>query len=234
MRRIYNNMAKIVAIIIATSTLYGCSLVGLDAQKDYDRVPHTLDPNLNINVWEYLKQRSQGTLAEDKIFTSMMDAIVYAEIDSNEYKKPGRTFILMHNVAATDFFKNVKVNNVVGTSFRSYPKEFVKNCLLYLILDNGVYDHYTLPPHTTIQATTLAPAGYFNALPTGITMLNFVANANPQSLMYIKVFDTPTGSNTSDFPIQLNDALYARTSSLLATNGSIHVIGARLIPSLPL
>ncbi|EOR93533.1 hypothetical protein ADIARSV_3246 [Arcticibacter svalbardensis MN12-7] len=233
MKRIYNNIAKLVAIIIATSTFYGCSLVGLDVQKDYDRVTHTLDPNLNINVWDYLKQRSQGTLAEDQIFTNMMDAIAYAEIDSNEYKKPGRTFILIHNIAATDFFKNVKVNNVVGTSFRSYPKEFVKNYLSYLILDDGVYDHYTLPPYTTIHATTLAPAGYFNALPTGVTMLNFVANTNPQSLMYIKVLDASAG-NTSDFPIQLNDALNARTSSLLATNGSIHVIGARLIPSLPL
>lgn len=233
MKRICNNIAKIVAIIIATSTLYSCSLVGLDAQKDYDRVTHTLDPNLNINVWGYLKQRSQGTLAEDKIFSSMMDAIAYAEIDSNEYKKPGRTFILLHNVAATDFFKNVKVNNVVGTSFRSYPKEFVKNYLLYLILDGGVFDHYTLKPYTTVQATTLAPAGYFNALPTGITMINFVANTNPKSLMYIKVLDAAAG-NTSDFPIQLNDALNARTSSLLATNGSIHVISTRLIPSIPL
>lgn len=232
MKKVFSNIVKISAVLIAAIIFHGCTLVGLDAQKDYDRVPHTLDPNLNMNVWEYLKKRSQGTLADDKIFTSMMDAIDYAEIDSNEYKKPGKTFILIHNVAATDFFKNVKIANKAGTSFRSYPKEFVRNYLLYLILD-GVYDHYTLPPFTTIHANTMAAAGYFNALPTGITMPNFIANTNPESLMYIKVLDA-AASNTSDFPIQMNDILNARTSSLLATNGSIHVIGATLVPSIPL
>lgn len=232
MKKIYSNIAKLVALIIASGTLYSCSLVGLDVQKDYDRVTHTLDPNLNMNVWEYLKLRSQGTLAEDKIFASMMDAIDYAEVDSNEYKKPGKTFILLHDAAAKDFFKNVKIANKAGTSFRSYPKEFVKNYLLYLIVD-GVHDHYTIPALTTIQATTMAPAGYFNALPTGITMPNFIANTNPNSLMYLEVLNTAV-SNTSDSPIQLNNILNVRTSSLLATNGSIHVIGATLTPSIPL
>ncbi|HTN19172.1 MAG TPA: hypothetical protein VL125_01810 [Pelobium sp.] len=232
MKKIYRNTVKVLAVLIATTTLYSCSLVGLDVQKDYDRVTHTLDPELRMDTWEYLKLRSHGTLAEDKVFASMMDAIEYAEIDSMEYKKPGRTFILIHDAAAKDFFKNVKINNVAGTSFRSYPKEFIKNYLLYLIVD-GVYDHYTIPALTTIDATTMAPAGYFNTLPTGITMPKYVANTNPQSIMRLAVLNTSV-SNTSDSPIQLNEVLNVRTSSLLATNGSIHVIGATLIPSLPL
>ncbi|MET3114141.1 hypothetical protein AAKU52_001874 [Pedobacter sp. CG_S7] len=232
MKKIYNNIRNIVAVCVISTVVFSCSMVGLDLQENYDRVPHTLDPKIYKTTWQYLKDRSAGTTAEDKIFSSMMDAIQYAGIDSNEYKKPERTFILLHNLAATDLWKNIKVNNVVGTSFRSYPKEFVKNYLLYLILE-GVHDHYTIPTLQTVNAHTLAPVGYFNSLPTGITMTNFIPGTNPESRMLIKVLNS-SPSNTSDYPIQLNDLVNIRTSSLLATNGSIHVLGNYFSPVLPL
>ncbi|MFD1630799.1 hypothetical protein [Pseudopedobacter beijingensis] len=245
MKTIYKILNKLGGSVIAVTLLSGCTLFGLDIQKDYNRTPHTLEPNLNKTVWQYLKDRSSGSTAESMIFSRMMEGIEYAEIDSNEYKKPGRTFILLHNdmiyrskATEVSFWNSVKVNGQRATKWSDYPKEFVRNYFLYLIVE-GVYDHYTLSPLETVRAKTLAPAGYFNSLPPGITMLNFVANTNPESLMYIKMLNS-SASNTSDYPIQLNDFFNIRTSSLLATNGTIHVagyIGANgpyLIPVLPL
>jgi hypothetical protein len=50
--------------------------------------------------------------------------------------------------------------------------------------------------------------------------------------MTIKVLNS-SPSNTSDYPIVLNEVLNVRTSSIQATNGSIHVIGGVLTTSIP-
>ena len=124
------------------------------------------------------------------------------------------------------------MNGKNGTKWSDYPKEFVKAYLQYLIIE-GVQDHYTLPPIDPVEVKTLAPAGSFDTLPTGITLNPAILNyANPKSTMEISVLNSSPG-NQSDYPIQLNQNRNARTSSILATNGSIHVIDRFLITGFP-
>ena len=226
--------AACIAVLVS-----GCSLFGLDVQEDYDRTPKTLDPKIYKTTWEFLKEKSTVP-TNNNGFSRMMDAIIYSEIDTMEYMKPGRTFILLTNASiyhatasnTTAFFNNVKINNARATSWASYSKEFVRNYLKYLIVE-GVHDHYTIKGTEIITANTLAPAGYFNTLPTGYTMLNFFPDNNPESVMLLRVLNS-SPSNTSDYPLQVNNTFNMRTSSILATNGTIHVAGAYLIPMLPL
>ncbi len=217
----------------------GCSLFGLDVQKDYDRTPKTLDPKIYKTTWEFIKEKAANP-ANNNGLSRMLDAIIYSEIDTMEYMKPGRTFILLTNAAIYNssasntavFWNNVKINNARATAWSSYSKEFVRNYLKYLIVE-GVHDHYTIPANQVITANTLAPTGYFNTLPAGYTMLNFIPDNNPESVMLLRVINS-SPSNTSDYPLQVNNTYNMRTSSILATNGTIHVFGGYLIPMLPL
>jgi len=206
-------------------------MFGLDLQEDYDRNPHTLDPHTYKNTWEYIKSRSIEN-PTDTILKSMYQAIIYAGIDTNEYTKPNRTYILMHNDAIRRLASNVvqpdcffgavtvEGKTPLMLQWEDYPKDYVKNYLLYLIAEKE-YSHYTLPPDEDQHAQTLAPVGSLAAQPDGITMLDWLPN--PNSVLYIKVLNS-SPSNTSDYPIQLNDVRNARTSSLLMTNGVAHVI----------
>jgi hypothetical protein len=239
MNIIHQYTKKFIGAIALIVLLSGCSLFDLDVQKDYNRTPKTLDPKIYKTTWEYLKEKSANP-ANNNGFSRMMDAIIYSEIDTTEYTKPGRTFILLTNASiyhatasnTTAFFNNVRINNARATSWASYSKEFVRNYLKYLIVE-GVHDHYTIPASEIITAKTLAPEGYFNTLPANYTMLNFFPDNNPESVMLLRVLNS-SPSNTSDYPLQVNNVYNMRTSSILATNGTIHVAGAYLIPMLPL
>ncbi|MBO9198856.1 MULTISPECIES: hypothetical protein [Niastella] len=235
MNRIINKL--IVAIgIVASLSLVGC----YKAQTDYKKEPHTLDPHLNKTAQEYLNDRANGVAApSDTIFRLMLQGIQYAGIDMNIYAQTGKTFILLHNDAIRRLDKNVVqpdcffganlVNGKAATKWSDYPKDFVKNYLLYLLLD-GVYDHYTLPGIDNVAVNTQAPAGSLSAMPAGVTRSTFTPNDN--SAMKIKVLNS-SPSNTSDYPIVLNNVINVRTSSLLATNGTIHVIDRFLTTTVP-
>jgi hypothetical protein len=160
----------------------------------------------------------------------MYNAIIYSGIDTNEYTQPNRTFILMTNTSAKAVWSNVKTaTNVAGKRWEDYSKDAVKKYLQYLILQ-GVFDHYTLPAISDVSATTLAPEGSFATSPAGFVIPNFFPN--PKSTMLIQVVNS-SPSNTSDYPIQLNDNLNVATSSILATNGTVHVINGFLSTNLP-
>lgn len=234
------NITSCFFLFILFSAIQGCTLFGLDMQEDYDRKPNTLNPNLNKTAWQYLKERATGSTVNDQIFSRMLEGIQYAEIDSNEYKKPGRTYILLHNdainratIPPTDcFFGANMVNAKPATAWSSYPKEFVKRYFEYLILE-GEYSHYTLPVIEAVKANTTAPAGSLVSLPAGITRHStapFVPN--PESKMSLRVLNS-SPSNTSDYPVQLNGTRNVRTSSLLATNGVVHVIDRFLSTTMP-
>jgi len=216
------NLLLVIAVVFA---LPGCYKL----QKDYNRVSSPLDPHINKTTWQYIKDRGYGS-PTDTIFRRMYDAIIYSGIDTNEYAKSNRTFILMNNNAAKALWTSVKTaSNASATKWNDYPQQAVKNYLSYLILD-GVYDHYTIPAVTDLSVNTLAPQGAFTTNPTGFVIPSFVSN--PGSTMKIQVINT-SPSNTSDYPIQLNDVLNVYTSSILATNGTVHVINAYLTTNLP-
>jgi hypothetical protein len=218
-------LSKILFSLGLLISLSGCYKL----QKDYNRDPQPIDPHINRTAWQYLKDRSVATNT-DTIFRVMYNAIIYSGIDTNEYMQPNRTFIFMNNTAAKAVWSNVKTDkNVAGKAWTDYPKDAVKKYLQYLILQ-GIFDHYTLPAIEDVKAPTLAPEGAFTAAPAGFAIPNFLPN--PKSLMYIQVVNS-SPSNTSDYPIQLNDVLNVYTSSILATNGTVHVINGFLSTNIP-
>ncbi|HEX6180915.1 MAG TPA: hypothetical protein VFZ47_06685 [Chitinophagaceae bacterium] len=220
----------ILVLAVAASILPGCKKLSL--QKDYDRIPDTVDAHVNMTAWDYLKKRALGNTSADSIWKRMYEAIVYSGIDSAEYTKPNRTFIFLNNDAITrtnsnaadvGFYGAHQVNNKNGTKVADYPKDFWKSYLQYMIIE-GVYDHYTLPPINAVEVKTLAPAGSLTTLPTGITRNSaYPFVPNPTSAMTLKVLNS-SPSNTSDYPIVVNESRNVRTSSILATNGSIHAV----------
>jgi hypothetical protein len=228
-------------LICLVSAFSFTSCKKLARQKDYNRVADTVDTHVYMTAWDYLKQRALGATSTDQIWKSFYDGIIYSGIDTLEYTKPNRTFIFLNTEAITrtnanlsdvGFFSAYQINAKNGKAWTDYPKDFVKNYLQYLIIE-GVYDHYTLPPINPVTVTTLAPPGSLTTLPAGVTRTSawpFVPN--PNSTMQIKVLNS-SPSNTSDYPIVLNESRNVRTSSIQATNGAIHAIDRFLTTTLP-
>jgi hypothetical protein len=226
-------------LLAAATVMPGCKKLKL--QKDYNRKSDTLDAHVNMTAWDYLKKRALGLDGGDKIWERMYEAIIYSGIDTLEYTKPNRTYIFLNNDAITrtnsnpadvGFFGANQFNDKNGTKVADYPKDFWKSYLQYLIIE-GVYDHYTLPPINPVDVKTLAPPGSLTTLPAGVkrnSAYPFVPN--PNSTMKIKVLNS-SPSNTSDYPIVLNETRNVRTSSILATNGSIHAIDRFLTTTNP-
>jgi len=202
-------------VALATS---GC----LKYQKNAEYTPYVLDPHINKTAYQYIKDRSYNYAGKDTIFKLMRQAIEYSGIDTNEYLKPDRTFILLHNDAilrttvvnkvptptADCYFGKYLVNGKPATKWSDYPKDQVKNYLLYLIVQ-GAYSFDNLTPNN-VTANTLQPQNY--------------DPLNPQSIMLLRVNDD------QNFPIRLNDFsgsvsyVTVRTTNILATNGDIQVI----------
>ena len=221
---------SVVLFIAFALSLSGCKKLAL--QKDYHRVADTVDTHVYMTAWDYLKQRALGATANDTIWKAFYNGIIYSGIDTNEYTKPNRTYIFLNTEAVTRTNSNLSdvgffgANLVAGKTTKAwteYPKDFVKAYLQYLIID-GVHNHYTMPPVDLVQGTTLAPSGSLDTLPKGVTRNTaypFVANHD--SKLTLRVLNS-SPSNTSDYPIVLNENRNVRTSSIQTTNGTIHAI----------
>jgi hypothetical protein len=213
---------KTIRIIILIFLLYtglnGCSIFGLDLQKNDKHETHTLDPHIDKSALEYIKSRSNNFTAGDTIFKLMRQAIDYSGIDTNEYKKSIRTYILLHNDAilrldnnkpTTDcYFGRYLVNGQPASQWSDYPKEQVKNFLLYLIAE-GNYTFETVGPDTVVARTLLPPAA---------------DTANPKSVIVFKSMnDRNSKFRINDFP---GSTWYieARTAGIIGTNGPLHVV----------
>jgi hypothetical protein len=216
------------------AAISGCELAGLSMQKDYNRVTNvdTVNAHLNMDAFSYLKSRAYGS-TKDTIFRRMYDAIIYSGIDTNEYKKPNRTFVFFTNAAVTTSKTGLWTvaftsANKAAKKWSDYPAADVKNYLLYHIL-TAQYSHYNLPVYD-VNATTLAPAGAYTSNSTTFVIPGFLTN--PTSIMRIKVANA-SPSNTSDYPLVINDTYNVATSDLLATNGVVQVVSAPIFPNLP-
>jgi len=216
------NISFGIALLLVMFAVAGCNLAGLKYQENADYTHYVLDPHINKTAYQYIKDRSYNYAGKDTIFKLMRQAIEYSGIDTNEYLKPDRTFILLHNDAiyrttvvnkvptvTTDcYFGKYLVNGKPGTKWSDYPKDQVKNYLLYLIVQ-GAYSFDNLGPNN-VTATTLEPQGY--------------DPLNPTSIMLLRVNDD------QNYPIRLNDFsnsvayVTVRTTNILATNGDIQVI----------
>jgi hypothetical protein len=225
MKKIKIIIAALTASLGAAALMSGCTLAGLNMQKDYNRVTNvdTIDAHVYKTAWAYMKARAYGS-GTDTIFRRMYDGVIYSGIDTNEYIKPGRTFIFLQNGAVTSqLWPKYKNGATFGNKWQSFPKADVKNYLSYLIL-LGQYSHYNLGV-LDIKVQTLAPAGAYTTNPT--TMLApGTFNPNPNSLMAIKVSNANTVTSQLDYPIQLNGTFNITVSDLLATNGVIQVMSS--------
>ncbi|WP_143307603.1 hypothetical protein [Chitinophaga vietnamensis] len=215
--------------LILCSALGACSLAGLDAQESWNFKPHVADPHTFKSTWSYINDRNVP--GKDSIFYLMAQAIQYAGIDSTEYTKPGRTYILLHRdaILRLDAKKKPTIDcywgkylvpdkdangNVIPNKFRpaqswqEYPKQQVKNWLLYLIAE-GEYGFSKIGPENDTMHTLL---------PLGADTLN------PASIMTIKL------TNDRNSTVKLNDFLNSvtatnvRTAGILNTNGPAHVV----------
>lgn len=216
------NLTFLLSGVFMLLSICGCDLAGLKLQESHDYHPYVLDPHINKTTWQYIKDRSYNFAGKDTIFKLMRQAIEYSGIDTNLYIKTNCTFILLHNDAiyrttttnkvttvTTDcYFGKYLINGKPATKWSDYPKDQVKNYLLYLIVQ-GAYSFNNLGPTNTV-ATTLMPQ---NTDPL-----------NPTSIMMLRVNDD------QNFTMRLNDFsnsvayVSVRTSNILPTNGAIQVI----------
>jgi hypothetical protein len=218
-------IAYLLGIGFLIMVMPGCKkLLGLPRQQNEDHVVTTIDPHIYKTAWQFLKERATGQ--PDSIFKLMYDAVVYSGIDTNEYTKPGRTFIFLHNDAilrksgsttTTDsYFGKYKVNGVAATSWTQYPQIQVKNYLLSLIVP-GEYSFENVRPDPEFHQT-LMPLNY--------------DPLNPESLIAFRVInDRDSRFRINDFPGSAvptpnlaTPGIQARTAGILSTNGPIHVI----------
>jgi hypothetical protein len=204
-------------------------LAGLPLQENQPHIVSTLDPHVNMSAWEYLKSRALGTSAfKDSILYRMYQGIIYSGIDTGEYTKPGRTFILMHNDAVLRragnplvtqpdcYFGRYKVNGQPATKWEDYNKDSVKNYMLSLIVEGEHTFENTLPDPKFEK--TLRPKG--------------TDPLNPESIIAFRVInDRDSRFRINDFPGSAvpmpnlaTPGIQARTAGILSTNGPVHVI----------
>lgn len=229
-------------------------LFGLSKQEDFDYVPETLDPHINISARQFLENRSYGSIPQDTVFKWMRLGLEYAGIDLAEYDKPDRTFIFLHNEAVRrldatgkvtgglwftypivlkDPNGNPMVDPVTGvvkttpaTKWSDYDKETIKNYFLYLI-GQGKYNFEDLNNlNKTVQS--LLPAG---TVATKESLLGWVNNG--KGFDQEGKFTLKIKSNNDLGPIVHNDAVDDRSAGYIATNGVVHVYGNPLFPYRP-
>lgn len=239
---------KILGLALWAFAVSGCSLAGLDLQKNYDYHHQVLDPHIGISAREFLENRALGTAAQpdDTVFKLMLEGLQYAGIDLSEFEESGRTFIFLENSAIQNV-KNksgiwynfpivdkdangdpiIDANGVVKThpaaGWQDYPKEDVKNYFLYLIIQ-GTYNFDQLAiTDTAVQ--TLLPPGTTASQESLLGFLNDGKGFDQQGKMYLKIL------NNSDLaPIQINDLTNDHSAGYIATNGIIHAFNATVYP----
>lgn len=207
---------KIVIALIAFPVFFtGCELFGLDFQEpfDYDYEKGMPSNKVNMSTYDFIESRSD-------ILSLLHEAIVYAGVES-EFRKPEVTYILPTNTAfnsetATDksyfqthplSYKDEETGEVVlyaPISMTAYPKEVVKEFLLYHIV-KGLYTHSNLPAEPTWYDT-------FAAADTAKLSMYILKDRNPNIAF-------------NNFDGHYKSEIKPRTSNLMSNEGSyIHVL----------
>lgn len=207
MKRIKIYISAIALITMCVVT--GCELAGLDLQEkyDYDDKAGIRSNELNKTVYEFLNSRTDA-------FSLLLEGIEYAEI-SDMYNEPNSTYMALTNTAITSYFARNPLPDpntglpTLAVSLQQYPKEKVKELLLYHIA-KGAYTWSNLPPVQTWYDT------YASA---------DTAKVN----MYLAKNDRSPTISFNDFPSHYTPGIRARTTNLKASNGSyVHVLDSYL------
>lgn len=155
----YIQLSLAAAALAATMT--SCEVFGLDLQEPYefDYNAGIPDNNVHMTTYEFIQSRTD-------LFSIMADAIEYADMQ-DYYEMSDCTYLLLANTAfnsetETDlsYFQTHKVpdggvdpetgapTTYAPSTMRAYPKEQVKEFLLYHIV-KGKYTHTNLPASPT-------------------------------------------------------------------------------------
>lgn len=227
MKNILNRLLTVSCALLLVFSGGGCKkLGGLDLQENVAHSTHTIDPRLNKTAWQYIKERSSGN--PDSIFFQMYQAILYSGIDTNEYTKPGRTFILLNNnavdsvisgkVSPACYFGHYLVNGLPGTKWQDYSPAQVTAWLQYLILTKNYNYNFGSPINASdLVALNSSNVTAPNLMPPGSDTLN------PQSILLIALTDD---RNSSVILNNFAGSVYSttmRTAGYVLTNGSAHV-----------
>lgn len=220
-------MKSIQKILMAIGVLLSVAMVntsckkifGLELQENWDFEPVVLDPHINKSAWQFLKERALGADPKDTIFKRMYDGIIYSGIDTALYEQPNKTFLFLHH----DAIRRISSNKITtdcywgyyktpsgktGNAWEDYPKEQVKNWLLYLIAE-GNHTFGTVGPNL-VETKTMLPE---NSDPK-----------NPESKIFFNV------QNDQNMKFRINNFIgtkrytEARTAGIQATNGPVHVV----------
>ena len=221
----------ITAFSVSLALLTGCEIAGLKLQKDFDFDSSIRDPRINLNALEFMKSRTD-------LFSSLIEAVNYTGM-TEEFTKPGRTFLLLTNRALADDTYVPSGTNVMGSYFASYkvpnpaydpadptkgpqmltpdnwevyPVETIKEFLRYHIIKEEVTYRNAKAFPTFYESLAYKGAGD--------TMLVSIHLTNDRNAYLI--VNGFAGSRKLD--------LRPRTSGIDCTNGVIHVLDDFIIP----
>lgn len=223
MKSIVNTVKRIlVACLLSATVLTGCNLLGLDYQEsfEYDYDAGMRSNELNCSVMKFLQDRSGD-------FRIFLEGIEYAGLQGM-YNEPNATYIVLRNNAftnynstdpslSTGYFARHQLININGqvyrpTSLRDYPKEQVRQFLLYHIA-KGAW---------TWSNLTYSPAWFPTYADGETAYLNmYIEKVNDAgNLLNAVVFNNFVGHYA---PL-----ISARTSNLKASSGAyVHVVENR-------
>jgi hypothetical protein len=202
-------------LILAPAVCFtSCELFGLDLQQeyDYDAQKGTYDNQLKMSGWKFIKSRAD-------LFSQLIDAVEYAEVDSTIFDRPNQTLLLVSNAGlatATDSYwarnkldlDGDGVDETMPLSWDVYPKEQVRDLILYHIV-KGAWSYYEL---------TDATAGALTFFPTHSTRADGYVALQMKREGALSIY-----FNNFESHYTLN--LKARTNNLQVPNGAyIHVM----------
>ncbi len=229
-------MKKIIITILAPAFflvifLTGCQIAGLDLQKDFKFESGLRDNKISMTALEFMKSRTD-------LFSSMIEGVTYAGL-TDEYTKPGRTFLLLTNRALSDETYAPVAPSVMGSYFACnqipnvnysatdptkgpkmltpdtwsvYPIEKVKAFFQYHIIKEAVSYNNAKPFPTFYESLAFKGVG-------DTTMVSIHLTNDRNAYLYVNGF---TGSR--------NPTQAPRTSGIDCANGVIHVMDDFIIP----
>lgn len=204
----------LLVMVLSALSLTSCELFGLDLQRsyEYDAEKGLYDNQLKMNAWEFIHNRRD-------IFSSLIDAVAYAEIDTTIFNRPNQTLLLVTNAglttAADSYWLRHKLDldgdsifETTPISWDVYPKEQVRDLILYHIV-KGAFSYNEL-----VDATK----GTMSFFPTNSTRADGFVALEVKKEAALSIY-------FNNFASHYTVNLKARTNNLQVPNGTyIHVM----------
>lgn len=211
------NFKIVLMVLIIPFIMESCEIFGLELQQpyEYDYKVGVPDNRVNLKTLDFIKSRPD-------LFSLLLEAIEYADA-TTLYAEANATYILPTNTAfnsetATDrsYFQTNRILFIVDgepvlivpSSMTSYPKEQVKEFLLY---------HTIKGKHT------------WSNLPASPTWYDTFASADTAKVNMYLIKDRNPNIAFNDFSGHYKANIRPRTSNLLSSEGAyLHVLDSWL------